>query len=77
MSLSVLRFLKCRSSQDVFKQQKQGINQLEDEAKTETEEQVKEIKGIADQKGDEVVDDLISAVVDVKTEPLGNVTTAE
>lgn len=50
---------------------------MEDEAKTETEEQVKEIKGIADQKGDEVVNDLISAVVDVKTEPPGNVTTAE
>ena len=50
---------------------------MEDEAKAETEEQVKEIKGIADRKGDEVVNDLVSAVVDVKTEPPANINTAQ
>ena len=50
---------------------------MEDEAKAETEEQVKEIKGIADKKGDEVINDLISAVVDVKIEPPGHVTTVQ
>ena len=50
---------------------------MQDESNTETEEHVKEIKDIADQKGDKVVDDLVNAVVDVITEPPTNVTAAQ
>ena len=46
---------------------------MEEETNKETEEQVEEIKNIANEKGDKVVDDLIDAVINVNTEPPTNV----
>lgn len=49
-----------------FRQQSSGNKKAEDDANDETEEKIKEIKSIGDKGGDQVVDDLLKAVTDVK-----------
>ncbi|KAI9665340.1 MAG: hypothetical protein M1831_001777 [Alyxoria varia] len=48
------------------KEQTSGNKKEEDDANVQTEEKLKEIRGIADEYGKKVVDDLLKAVTDVK-----------
>ena len=49
-----------------FEQQSSGNKKEEDDANVQTEDKLKEIRGISDEHGKKVVDDLLKAVTDVK-----------
>ncbi|KAL9086892.1 MAG: hypothetical protein Q9165_006898 [Trypethelium subeluteriae] len=50
------------------KEHSSGNQKAEDDANRDTEEKLKEIKGIGDKQGSKVIDDLLKAVFDVKPE---------